>query len=158
VGISLGSAVKASLQDLLRQRKDFFLNRWFQRILDEYEGETASFLKRRQDRFANPVAYALREATEEIYEALLDDRGVDRGPLEYAIKIKAVQECDPSKGITFIHLLKETVRETLADSVEGKELTDFDSRIDRIASIASEMFVSNRAKIAKLAGLETSSL
>jgi len=76
VGISLGSRVKASLQDLLRQRNQYLLNRWFQRILDEYEAETASFLKGQKNRFANPVAYALREAIEEIYRAFLDDRDV----------------------------------------------------------------------------------
>ena len=111
-----------------------------------------SFLKQQQDRFANPVAYAFRAATEAIYRALVDDRDVDRGPLEYAIKIKAVQELDPSKGVAFIHLLKDTVRETLAASVPENELADFDSRIDRIASVASEMFLVNRAKIAELAG------
>ena len=144
--ITSGSLIKGSAS----AEKDFFLNRWFQRILDDYAGETASFLKGRQDRFANPVAYALRAATDEIYRALFDDRDVERSPLEYAMKIKAVQELDPSKGVSFIHLLKDTVRETLANSVHENELADFDSRIDRIASIASDMFLVNRAKIAQI--------
>ncbi len=150
MGLSLESRGNASLQDLLRKRKSDLLNRWFQRILDEYAEETASFLKSRHDRFANPVAFALREAAEEIYQALVYDRDVDRRPLEYAMKIRAVQESDSLSGIRFIHLLKETVRETLGDSISGKDFADFGSRIDEIAAMASEMFAGNRAKIAAI--------
>jgi hypothetical protein len=153
MGLSLEPHGNASLQDLLRKRRSYFLTRWFQRILDEYEEETASFLKSRHDRFANPVAFALREATEEIYQALVDGRDVDRRPLEYAMKIRAVQESDSLSGIRFVHLLKETVREALGDSVSGKDFADFGSRIDEIAAIASEMFVSNREKIATISAI-----
>ncbi len=150
MGLSLEPEGNASLQDLLRRRKSYFLNRWFQRILDEYAEETASFLKSQRDRFANPVAFALQEAAVEIYQALVEDRDVDRRPLEYAMKIRAVQGSDSASGIRFIHLLKATVQEALGDSVSGKDLADFGSRIDGIAAIAAAMFVSNRAKIAAI--------
>ncbi|MBN1566208.1 MAG: RsbRD N-terminal domain-containing protein [Acidobacteria bacterium] len=142
--------MKTSLQDLLRQQKESFLNQWFHRILDEYEAKTASFLKGQKDRFANPVAYALREAMEEIFGALMEDRDIDRPTLEYVMKIKAVQESDPAKGIGFIHFLKKIIRDVLAGSVPEKELADFDSRIDGIAGIASEMFINSRKKIAEI--------
>jgi hypothetical protein len=148
VGISLGLKLESSLSDLLRQRKEFLLNHWCRCILDEYAGETASFLKKQSDRFANPVAYALRAAAEAIYQALIDDRDVDHSALDYAMKIKAVQENDPIKGIAFIHILKEAVGRMPASAVPENELADFNSRIDRIASVASEMFVIHRAKIA----------
>jgi len=63
------------------------------------------------------------------------------------MKIKAVQESDPKRGIGFIFFLKEIVRDALAGSVPEKEFAHFDSRIDRIAKTASEIFISNRAKI-----------
>jgi len=154
MGISLGRELETSLHDLLRQRKEFLLNRWYQRALDEYAGETASFLRRQSDRFANPVAFALKAAAEAIYQALIDDNEVDRGVLEYAIKIKAVQENDLSKGVAFILLLKETVREAMGESVPQDKLADFNARIDQIVSVASEMFVLNRARIAEIAGRE----
>jgi hypothetical protein len=147
MGLSLGHEANASLRDLLRQQKNCLLERWFQRILDEHAEETASFLKRQADRFANPVAFAFRAAAEEICQALIEDRDVDRNTLEYAMKIKAVQDSDPSRGIRFIHLLKDAVREASMDSVPLKDFEDLDSRIDRIAIIASEMFIKNRAII-----------
>jgi hypothetical protein len=92
----------------------------------------------------------LKKAAAAMIQALVENREMDRGPLEYAIKIKAVQEKDPSRGVAFIHLLKEILREMPADSVPQSELADICSRIDQIASLASEMFLSNRAKIALL--------
>lgn len=146
--------MKTSLQDLLRQREAFLLDRWFERILEEYEGETQSFLKKQQDRFANPVAYALRAAAAAILQALVEGRNVDRAPLAYALKVKAVQENDPLKGIAFIDSLKEVVRKNFADSIPEVELTDFNARVDRISSIARQLFIDDRVKIAELSAIK----
>jgi len=126
------------------------LSQWFHRMLGEYEAKTASFLGGQKDRFANPVAYALRETLEEILLALMEDRDVDRPTLEYAMKIKAVQGSDPAEGIGFIHILKKIVRDAPAGPVSEKELAYFDSRIDGIAGIAREMFIDSRKKIAEI--------
>jgi hypothetical protein len=150
MGISLGRELRASVQDLLRQRKEILLNDWLHRILDEYAGEASILLEKRQDRFTNPMAYAFREAIEAVFRALADHTDADLGPIEYAVKIKAVQEKDPDKGVAFLHIIKDTVREKLGDSVEKDELAELDCRIDRIASAASEMFVMHRRKIAEL--------
>lgn len=157
MGISLGLCVKTSLQDLLRQRKTFLLDRWFELILNEYEGETKSFLRKQQDRFANPMAYALRAATEAILQALIEGRDVDRAPLAYALKIKAVQENEPLRGIAFVNSLKEVVRKTFADSIPEVELIDFNAQVDRISSISRELFVDHRVKIAELSAMKISS-
>jgi hypothetical protein len=150
--------MQSSLRDLLQRRKEYVLEHWFQSILDSYEEKTASFLKAQSDRFANPVSYALKTAAEAIYQALANDGDVDRGALDYAMKLRAVQENDPVKGIAFIHLLKDTVRNALAKSVPEADLTELNLRIDQIASVASEMFAIHRAKIAEFASLKTSSL
>jgi hypothetical protein len=156
MGLSLEHAGSASCRNLLRQQKNRILERWFQRFLEEHAEATASFLMKQTDRFENPVAFAFRAAAEDICQALIEDRDVDRNTLEYAMKIKAVQGSDPSSGVHFIRLLKETVREASMDSVDSvdsvpiSDFEDLDYRIDRIAVIASEMFMNNRAKIAHI--------
>jgi hypothetical protein len=141
-----------SLKDMLRQQRKSLLNEWSRRILENPAGATAFFLKKEQDRFASPVAFAFEEAIEAIYQAILDDSDADRSAIEYAIKIKALQGQDPSEGVAFIHLIKDIVRKMAAGSIAENEWTDLECRIDRIASTASEMFIANRAKIAALAG------
>jgi hypothetical protein len=144
--------VDSLLRDRLRQQKEFILNDWFQRILDGHSKESAVFFLEKPDRFANPVAHAFGEAMEAIYRALADGCDVDRDVLEYAMKIKAVQGHDPSEGVAFIYLLKDLLREIPSGLVSEDEWTGLESRIDRIASVASEMFIANRRKIAEIAG------
>jgi len=145
------AASEIAVRDFLRQHKKPLLDAWFQRILDSFPAETASFLKRQTDRFANPVAHGFREAAETIFDSLLGDRELDRGSLEYAMKIQALRGNQPNDGVAFIYLLNDTVREKLDGSLLGKGWIDFESRVDRIASIASEMFLASRTKIAELA-------
>jgi hypothetical protein len=143
--------IEVSLKDLLQRQKTQILNEWSKRMLEAPADGTSMFLKKKQDRFANPVSHAFHEAMEAIYQALVDDGEVDRGILEYAIKIKAVQGQDSFKGIAFIHQLKDILRKMPDGPMAKNELADLESRIDRIASIASEMFIANRAIIAALA-------
>ena len=144
--------VKSLLCNRLRQQQDRILNDWSQRIANGHSEEMAAFLVKQSDRFANPVAYAFREATEAIYQALVDGGDVNREALGYAMKIKAVQGRDPSEGVAFIHLLKDILREISAGFISENELMDLESRIDEIAAVASDMFIANRRKIAELAG------
>ena len=146
------AASETSWDDRLRRQKEPLLDEWNRRILDSYPAETVSFLKKERDRFANPVAHAFREAIEAIFQALVSGCDADPGALGYAMKIRALQGQDPREGVAFIYLLKDTVRAKLDGPISEKEWIDFESRIDRIAATALEMFVANRAKIAELAG------
>jgi hypothetical protein len=144
--------LKDSLHDRLRQQKEPILKDWFRHIAEDYSKETAAFLIKQPDRFANPVAHVFKEATEAIYQALVDGCDVNRDKLGYAMKIRAVQGRDPSEGVAFIYLLKNIFRKMSEGFVSENELSGLESRIDEIASIASELFIANRGKIAVLAG------
>ncbi len=150
MGIPVEESLAPSLRDLLQQRKQLLLEDWFCRLLDQNGQETSCFLKQQQDRFANPVAHAFREAGQAIYRMLLDDTNMDLGPIDYAVKIKAVQEQDALKAIAFITLMKDTVREKLGDVFSETEFADLNCRIDRIASAASEMFLVQKKRIGEL--------
>jgi len=145
---------------MLRQQKSAILHDWLQRIFgSRFEIRDSRFEALQsqianpesQDRFANPVSYAFRVAAEAICDAVINDRDVDRGSIEYAMKIKAVQGSDASEAISFIQILKAVVRDMLADTAVEQELTAFESRIDGIAAVASEMFLANRSRIAEIA-------
>jgi hypothetical protein len=150
--------MQSSSRDMLRQKRELVLGHWFQKILEGFEERTAALLKTHADRFANPVEYSLRKAAEAIYQALVDDTDVDHDSLDYAMKLRAVQERDPIRGTAFVHHLKEAIRKGLADSLPEDDRMKLNSRIDQIASVASELFAINRAKIAEIAGRSTSSL
>jgi hypothetical protein len=144
-------AIESSLHDRLQRLQAHILNDWFRRIAESPSGEAAAFFVNQSDRFANPVAHAFREAIAAIYQALVDGGDLDRGILEYAMKIKAVQGRDASDGVAFIYLLKDIFRKMPAGFISENERMSLESRIDTMASVASELFIANRRKIAELA-------
>ena len=142
-----------SLNTLLIQHRAEIVGHWFERITEGYATETASFLKNQQNEFSNPVGHAFIQGTAGLYQALVE--GVDlktiERPLELVVKIKAVQGVSPSEAVGFVYLLKEVVRQKLGEAIRQQglweELIDFESRIDRLALAAFDMFMASREKI-----------
>lgn len=141
------------LNELLLQHKTGILREWFGRIADGYPPETASFLKKQQNRFSNPVGHAFNEGTAVLFEILLDNSDLKRAEqsLELMIKIRAVQEVSPSEAVGFIYLLKQVVRQEIGEAIRQQrlwdELLEIESRIDQLALMAFDMFSASREKI-----------
>jgi hypothetical protein len=141
------------LNDLLLKHKTEILREWFGRIADGYPAETASFLKKQQNRFSNPVGHAFTEGTAALLQALLENRDLKsaKQPLELMVKIRAVQEVSPSEAVGFIYLLKEVLQQELGEAIRQQglwdELIEIGTRIDRLALTAFDMFMASREKI-----------
>jgi len=137
------------LSSLLSKHKTEILRAWFERIADGYPPETASFLKKQQNQFANPVGHAFSQGTTALLELLLEDGDPKRAeqPLELMIKIRAVQDVSPSEAVGFIFLLKQVLRQELGEAILREELAELESRIDRLALRAFDMFMASREKI-----------
>jgi hypothetical protein len=147
---------RSSLIACLKRHKSAILAGWLDRITDDYHPDTASFLRRRNNRFANPVGHAFAEGTEVLFQALVECRDAQSvaAPLEYMVKIKAVQESSPDRGVEFISRLKDVVRLEMADVIREEaleaEMLEFEARVDRLARMASGMFLRCRQKIEEL--------
>ncbi len=139
-----------SLSALLVEQRAVILRRWFERIADGYAAETASFLKNQPNQFANPVGHALLEGTAALFDSLPENKEIGK-PLELIVKIRAVQDSRPSEAIGFIYLLKDVVRQELGDTIRKEglwdELIEFDSRVDRLALEAFDLYMADREKV-----------
>jgi len=145
------------LNDLLGQKRSTILAKWFRLVSDAYPAETSQFLKREKDRFANPVGHAISSALEALYDELV--RGMDREKVSVAldgiIRIKAVQDFQPSQAVSFLFQLKSLVRneiqtELRENQISSEELLAFDSNIDALALLSFDIFVKCREKIYEL--------
>jgi len=144
--------MEESLTAMLRRNQDAIMTKWHQWMMSSCSKEAALFMRREQNRFSNPISYAFRDAMEAIYSAIIDGNEPDCDKLDYAIKIKATQGNDPLEGITFIAILKDLLRKELGGSLADAEFDILESRIDQISRTAEAIFITNRAKIAELAG------
>ena len=57
--------------ELLRQKKEAIVNRWFEDSLALYPGVGGDAFRSQQDPFANPVGHSLRVGTREIVKAII---------------------------------------------------------------------------------------
>ncbi|KKM09744.1 hypothetical protein SY88_16165 [Clostridiales bacterium PH28_bin88] len=145
------------LVDFLSNRKAAIIGRWLQLLLDTYPPETARFLLREKDRFANPVGSTVHQGIEGLYDELL--QGVDPAkvyPLvDQIARIRAVQDFSPSRALNFIFLLKKLIREELggeisAGRVSVGELLGFESNIDDLALLFFDAYMECREKICEI--------
>jgi hypothetical protein len=145
-----------TLKDLLQEKKSAIAKRWLEDTLATYNRDTALFLRQNKDPFANPVGHSLRKGTRAIFESLLEGKELDtiRDHLKEIIKIRAIQDFSPSQALSFVFLLKKSIRTELGQtaSKEGltAELTSFETEIDRIALLAFDVFMRCREDVYNL--------
>ena len=145
-----------ALIELLTQNKDSILQRWLKLISDTYPTEVSGFLNGK-DRFSNPVGYTISQEIDALYEELLQGRADSdkaSASLDNIIKIRAIQDFSPQEAISFVFLLKKAITDELVSEIEKKESfgewLNFESRIDKLASVAFDKYVKCREKIFEL--------
>lgn len=146
--------MQLTLKDSLSERKENILEKWFECIIDAYPPDTSRFLRDQKDRFANPVGATISRGLEGIFEEILKDEQ-DQAKvsvfIDNIIRIKAVQNFNPSQAISFIFLLKNIIRDELAGdalhNLDADELLALESQIDGLALMAFDIFMSCREKI-----------
>jgi len=142
-----------ALIDLLIQKKADLLARWRDLVFDSYAPETARFLKSQKDRFANPIAYQLNRGLTGIFEVFLEEADPQQIAvhLDEVIKLKAIQEAQPSRAMAFLFLLKTIIRAELAPQLNDpayiEELAELDSRLDGLALLGFDVYMQRRERL-----------
>jgi hypothetical protein len=147
------------LKEYLTDNAESILSRWFDYFLADYHPESSGFMKREKDRFHNPVGQTFASGTRQVYFALLNGADIDSlaESLQAILKIRAIQDISASRAVAPILALKEAIRLELknAKSLTGPtDSTDFadhlaelESKIDRTALLAFDIYTECREKI-----------
>jgi hypothetical protein len=141
------------LIDHLTRKKTAILGRWLNVIYESYPPETAIFLKKEKNRFDNPVGYRVSQGLEGLYDALIKEMETDKvlNFLDEIIRIRALQDFSPSQALAFIFLLKNVIREELAEAIVAEKLAaevlELESRIDGLALLGFDVYSKRREKI-----------
>ena len=142
-----------TLLQLLREHKEAIAKAWLEDALATYGSESAQRFARERDPFANPVGHSLRVGTRAVLDALLDrkDYGEIGEQIHDMMKIRAVQQFEPSEAVGFVFRLKGIVRSHVTHGAEfrelARELSDLDREIDRIALAAFDVYVECREQL-----------
>lgn len=135
-----------TLEKQLSEKRSRIIKRWLALTLETYPEDTQRFLKKRKDRFANPVGTTLSDEIEKLYDAFIHSADVETvSPiLENIIKIRAIQDFTPSQAVAFVFLLKGVIRsemdQEIRDRLTTKEWFELESRIDTLALLAFDVY------------------
>ena len=141
------------LATLLAQKKTAILGCWLNMIYESYPPETAIFLRKEKNHFDNPAGYRLSEGLEGLYDALVQEMEREKvlAWLDEIIRIRALQNFTPAQALAFIFLLKNVIRQELAEEIQkenlGAEILDIESRIDGLALLGFDVYTKRREKI-----------
>jgi hypothetical protein len=94
---------------------------------------------------------------EALYRELLQvkmDTARTCATLEGILRIRAVQDTTPGQAVGFVFLLKEAITGEVAREIERRRLLrqwqEFESRVDRLACMAFDMYMQCREKVCQL--------
>jgi hypothetical protein len=141
------------LTTYLAQKKSAILGSWLNTIYESYPPETAIFLRKEKNRFDNPAGSRISEGLEGLLGALLQEMERDEilTWLDEIIRIRALQNFSPSQALAFVFLLKNVIRQELAEEILKEnlaaELLDLESRIDGLALLGFDVYTKRREKI-----------
>jgi hypothetical protein len=144
------------LESLLVRNKRTILDDWFRLLVETYPADSAQFLKRENDPFANPVGSSARTGLEAVFDEIIG--GMDRQALtdflDPMIRIRAVQSFSPSQAVGFIFLLKKSIRKIIEKDVSSQGLVEalasFEMKIDELALLGFDIYMECREKIYQL--------
>jgi hypothetical protein len=144
------------LEKLLAEKKAVIVKKWFHALADTYHPQTSEFLKGKASRFANPVGSTFAAELERLYDCFQAEAEPEavHTCLDRIIRIRAIQDFSPSQAVHFIFQLKTLIREELGEAVEREQLHEdlylVESRLDRLALAAFDIYMSRREKIYEL--------
>jgi len=145
-----------SLKKLLWLRKEVIQKKWMDRIVSTYPEKTAVFLKRNRNQFSNPVGSILKSNIEIILLKFLEEADLEdfRIPMNEIVKVRSVQSFSPSQAISFVHLLKDVIRDEMEKELQDRqtlsELLRIEDRVDTLAFLAFDLYMESREQIFQL--------
>jgi hypothetical protein len=144
------------LETLLRRKRDGIVRGWVQAALAIYPADVGAFYGKEKNSFANPVGSATTAGIEGLFDALVTDAppGEFAPHLDRILQVRCVQGFPPSQAIWFLFALKGVLRNALAgeltDAAALRGLIVFESRIDRMAAFAFDVYAGYQKKIAEI--------
>lgn len=154
------------LKNFLLENRSSLLSKWVKLVFDSYPSDTATFLHRQKDEFANPVGSSVRAGLEEVLDTLTQalpqsgtaaarvDRDRLQAPLDRIIRVRAIQNFTPSQAVVFVYGLKSIVWEMLGqdkvDHTLAGQLSVFEAMVDDLLFQAFDIYCACRDTLADI--------
>lgn len=142
-----------SFHEFVQASRTDILHRWVELTLRTYPADAFPFFSAHHDQFANPVGETIKSGLTAVFDSLVDGADAEtlREKFDRVIRIRSVQNFSAAEAVGFVFGLKGLVRKALGrdadDASTHAELVAFDSRVDELALIAFDIFMSCREQV-----------
>lgn len=154
-------SAEMDLKDILKEKKAAIVRKWFDAVLETYQEESRTPMRRQGAQFTNPVGFTLAQGLEGLFDGLLQGMmpADVAAHLDTMVRIRAIQDFTPSQAVSFIFDLKRVTRdilgkELLQDQRNAEGLHSFDTAVDDLALYAFDLYMQCREKIYDLKAKE----
>lgn len=150
-----------NLFEYLDSNKRNVLEKWYNSVIDTYPIDASRLFLGIKDKFANPVGHSFEKELPVIYDNILNAGNPSdiNTSLEELIRLRAVQNFSPGQAVGFLFLLKNTVRELIADEedleVNLNDILTFESSIDITVSYCFDIYMKMKEKLFEIKGNES---
>jgi hypothetical protein len=142
-----------NLEKFLTKKRGHIVDKWVQCVQESYSSETVEFFRHQRNRFANPLGVAISETMGPLFDELLNGNNPQNisSILDNIVRIRAVQDFEPSKAVAVVFMLKKVIRDELRKDIDkeglSEDLLEFESRIDYCVLLAFDVYMKCREKI-----------
>jgi len=141
------------LETFLRENRKSIAKAWTDAVFLSYGVDSGRFLRKEKNSFANPVGTTISRDIAALYDEITggNDREKISGALDNIIRIRAVQDLDPSQAVGFVLQLREIIRDALPkeqmSEQDSRALRSLEQTIDDTALLAFDIYSSCRKKL-----------
>lgn len=139
---------KTSRQDIVSAHRKRWTEKWLNALMRTYPNESARFFRDTADPFANPVGAAMRKGIAELFDVLAADTfdpEAAHAALEPMIRVRAIQNLEPSEAIGFIVEIKSIIEQDTDTSgktpLQAERLRKIAAHADRALLAAFDIYV-----------------
>jgi len=140
----------------LHRQRDKIVRKWLDAAIATYPEDTANFLKRQKDPFANPVGATLSRELYNIFDELLRETSTDQLPrsVDAVVRVRAVQDFSPTQALQVFTVLKTILRRHLDDTVRDNgwetPYRELEDKVDQLNMLAFDIYVKCKEQLWEL--------
>jgi hypothetical protein len=146
-----------TLKDLLAAKKEEILQRWLNRILEDYPPDTQTFFRQNKSPYSNPIGFTLLKGMQGVIDQISRPLSAEeaRSILEPVMKVRAVENLPHCQKEKFILPLGEIVSEIVReekrkDLISDQGWIELNSRIRWLVLLSMDLYSECREKVNRL--------
>ncbi|MCF8029147.1 MAG: RsbRD N-terminal domain-containing protein [Desulfobacteraceae bacterium] len=148
---------KKNRDDIISARRQRWISKWLDALMQTYPDESARFFKDTTDPFANPVGATMKKGISELFDVVTAsafDPEAAHAALEPMIRVRAIQEFSPSQAVGFVTEIKSIISSDAGGSKEAhpqaEKLQQIGDHADRALLAAFDIYMNCKKKVYEL--------